>query len=114
MAPGIAHLKNFWNRKGQAGQGRPIRVGEPSDWVNDNTLLCGLSLGLQETLHYLNAAKPTFEQFEQWILERNGGGIVPSLLNSLDDAVNGPLPNGETVETALRGGEPSFLGENGY
>jgi len=47
LSTAIPHIERFWKRD------------NPSDWVNDNTLLSGLSLGLQETLLYLSAAKPT-------------------------------------------------------
>jgi hypothetical protein len=116
---GLAHLENFWHRKVKPGNGES-RNGEHSEWVNDNTMLCGLGLGLQETLTYLHSTRPTYDQFEQWIFERNGGSIEQSLIDRLNDAFAGRLANnglgGEpaSLDPVLTPDEMAFWEENGY
>src|SRR5271154_2985320 len=78
---GIFHVKQLWSRtlKKRSGQSSDRTSDSTSDqisaeeWVKDNTLICGLRLGLRETFEYLHGQNPSLEQFENWILERNGG-----------------------------------------
>src|SRR5580658_4395004 len=99
----IPHLEKFWSRQGQ------------DEWVNNQTLLCGLSLGLQETLLYLNSEKPSLEQFEQWVLDRNGGSLEPSLIDRINDAITGKLPpNAGSIDPVLTPQDLAFWDENGY
>jgi len=111
---GLAHLENFWNRKLKPGNRESGNGREDAEWVNDNTLLCGLGLGLHETLAYLYSARPTYDQFEQWVLERNGGSIDQSLSNRLNDAFAGRLANNANSEPLFTPDEMAFWDENGY
>jgi hypothetical protein len=43
----------------------------------DKLLLAGLRLGIRETLDFLTTAAPSFEEFEAWVLAKNGGDIEP-------------------------------------
>src|SRR5258708_4208132 len=108
---GIAHLKNFWERA-------VLRVdaNDQCQWVNDNTMLSGLSLGLREAHLYLNTVKPTFEQFEHWILEQNGGSIEQPLVDRINHAIAGRVPRNEsqTRKTPPTPDHPPLWDENGY
>jgi len=57
----------------------------------DATLLAGLRLNVLETSRYLHERRPTLEEFEGWILERNGGGIEASSLERLKRALAGEI-----------------------
>ena len=65
---GVHYLKRFWSTQ-LAG---PQDSSRGSDWVAGNTLLCGLRVGLRETYDYLFQNRPSFEEFESWILAKNG------------------------------------------
>jgi len=81
----IDALHDFWSRKTSGVQG-----SNPADeWVRDNTLLCGLRLNLLETLRFLMPARPTYEQFEAWIIERNVGWMDEAELDCLRRALAG-------------------------
>src|ERR1700685_2022078 len=72
---GLVHLKRLWSRyMANRLAAAPPNDGN-NDWAADNTVISALGLNLHETMRYLYAVGPSFEQFEQWILERNGGSI---------------------------------------
>jgi hypothetical protein len=104
----VRHLRRFWSAK-QAGG---------TDWVADNTLLSGLRLGLRETYDYLYQNQPSFERFEAWILENNGGVIDAARIDRLNWALSEAGVSGEPAdpcaEPALTASGLAFWDENGY
>ncbi len=58
---------------------------------------------------------PSFERFEQWILELNGGTIEPARVVRINAALSGTLPENEGIrEAVLSADELTFFDENGY
>jgi hypothetical protein len=109
---GVLHLNEFWAKY----SGRGSNNGE-GDWVADNTLLSGLRLGLRETLAHLHSTNPTMEQFEAWVIEKNGGAIDAERIQRLNIALGGGRPNtgaggSETLPLAEK--DLDFWNENGY
>jgi hypothetical protein len=108
----VKHLKRFWSQKLQP------ESNDPSDWVADNTLLCGLRVGLRETYDYLLTARPSFPEFESWILEKNGGRLDPSRAAALNTALSeagvAGQPADPNAEPALTTAELAFWDEHGY
>lgn len=107
---GILHLEEFWAHQ----SGRDTKGG---DWVADNTLLSGLRLGIQETLHHFHSTRPTLEQFEAWIVEKNGGTLDPARIQRLNAALSGGRPDtgGDDSEPLpLESADLEFWDENGY
>src|SRR5580700_8362906 len=86
---GVRHLKRLWSRQMAARAGDANGVSGPAEWVAGQTLICGLGLGLHETLQYLISAQPTFDRFEQWVLEKNGGSIEPERIARINAALSG-------------------------
>jgi ectoine hydroxylase-related dioxygenase (phytanoyl-CoA dioxygenase family) len=110
---GILHLAEFWARR----SGRRCESGEDEHWVADNTLLSGLRLGLRETVGFLHSTTPTLEQFEAWILEKNGGALDPELVRRLNVALSGGCPDAGVHDSGplpLNGEDLTFWKENGY
>jgi hypothetical protein len=85
---GVAHLKRLWSRylAHRLAAAPPENNGE---WAADNTVLSGLGLNLHEAMRYLYANGPSFEQFEEWILDRNGGSIEPARVERINAALKG-------------------------
>ena len=71
---GVLHLKRLWSRLAMRN-GPVTKKSQADEWVFDKIVIHGLGLALEETLQYLGRQAPTYEQFEQWILERNRGSI---------------------------------------
>jgi hypothetical protein len=109
---GIRHLRRFWsNSLAGDSQYNP-------DWVADNTLLCGLRIGLRETFDYLFQRRPSLAEFESWILEKNGGFISPARIEKLNaclsDAGIPGRPADPNAEPVLSAADLEFWDRNGY
>jgi ectoine hydroxylase-related dioxygenase (phytanoyl-CoA dioxygenase family) len=113
---GVRHLKRFWSRRMSRKPERRDFNKHPTDCVADNTLLCGLRLNNRETFDFIFRTTPTFEQFEAWILEKNGDALDPDRVRRLNAALDGSDPS-----LASPAGDPPFTredldfwNENGY
>ena len=108
---GVPYLEEFWSRK-------TANLPDGGHWVADNTLLCGLRVGLRETLDYLLHARPSLAEFETWILERNGGAVEPARTDRLNRALSETGIAGEPAdafaEPVLSADDLAFWDENGY
>lgn len=87
---GVPHLKRLWSlwmnhRSGLADE----RV---RDWRATHVLFSGLGLGLEEALRHVGTTRPSFDAFEHWVLERNGGAIDAAILDRLRAALVGAPP----------------------
>jgi hypothetical protein len=107
----IPYLHGYWQRAlGVAG-------APPGEVDLDTTLLCGLRLGLRETLQFLNAARPSYDEFVTWIVERNGGAMDEASLTRLRRAMDGE-PVGPEVSLdgveGLTAKELEHWDEHGY
>ena len=108
MVIGVLHLDRLWARSAQArrGQSTPLSSAE---WRLDQIVLAGLGLAVEETTEYLLRNDPTFSQFEQWILEINGGAIEPHRIERIDAAIRGepPPPAQKEIIAAIDTPRPS-------
>jgi hypothetical protein len=85
----LLHLKRFWSHKIASRLGADVSPPTADDLRADNVLLAGLKLGVRETLNHLMAESPSFEEFEAWVLAKNGGGVEPERLQRLNAALGG-------------------------
>ena len=114
---GILHLKRLWSRTLASRLGQSRGAVPPEDWLQDNTLVCGLGLGLRETLQYLFDQVPSLEQFEGWILAQHGGTIAPERVERLNWALAEPRKSGPTPlrqDLVFTPAEMDSWEENGY
>jgi len=114
---GVAHLKRLWSRY-MANRFAAAPPDGSNEWAADNTVICGLGLNLHETMHYLYGAAPSFEGFERWILERNGGSIDPGRIERINAALSGSAVEASAGEAApadaLSPEDLAFWQANGY
>jgi len=116
---GVAHLKRLWSRYMANRRAAAPPAGGSNEWAADNTVISGLGLNLHEALHYLYSAAPSFEQFEQWILDRNGGSIDAARIERINAALGHRAGNPVAIEVApeeavLTPEDLAFWQENGY
>lgn len=108
---GVTGLERLWSR-------HLAREPDAGTWVQDNTLLAGLGLGLRETIDYLLQSKPSLDEFESWILEKNGGAIdarrIERLNVALSDAGAIGRPADPEAERVLSPDDLAFWDEHGY
>ena len=114
----IPHLRNVWSRlqahSGGAPAPQPCAEGEVPAVFWDKTVFHGLGLGLRETYAFL-FARPTFEEFERWILTANGGSVDPHVVARINAALAGePVAPIAVGEPALSAAELAFFDEHGY
>lgn len=112
----IPYLQRFWYRSIEAGT---KHIPDDGNWDLDNTLLSGLGLNLLETARFLhNIPSPSFDTFERWILQVNGGSIDEMELKRLHDALAGLQVGsacGDLKDVpGLTSEELSFWAEHGY
>lgn len=85
-ALGILHLKRLWadvlsgNRRSSPGQANITGV-----------VIDGLELGVIETIQFLNRGRPSFAEFENWILARHKGRIPEETRAKINLAVSNLL-----------------------
>ena len=113
---GVPHLRRYWQRRIAAPAGPEKDHGERD---LDATLLSGLGINVLEAVRFFNPNhKPSFEAFEDWIVETNGGSMDEAELQRLRQALAG-VPVGsaagplQDVEGLTRG-ELAFWEEHGY
>ena len=86
---GILCLKRFWAQKIASRAGGSRVLSSADDLRTDRVLLAGLRLGVRETLDFLMTAPPSFEEFEKWVVAKNGGAIDPARVARLNGALRG-------------------------
>lgn len=119
---GVYFLKRFWSQTIDACNGKEA-VKTETDFRHSSLVLNGLGLPLEETIQYLLREMPDFDEFENWILMKNGGAIDALQIERINCRLTGQ-PYGENLRTALREIEESenvltsedlkFWEENGY
>lgn len=122
-ALGIPHLRDLWSRtlaKRRNGSHPPsadgVASGEQlSPFEKDKTVLFGLGLPLRETLSFLYEGEPSYDEFERWIVERNGGSVDPRAVARITSALAGlPVEPIDDGVPALTADELAFFDEHGY
>ncbi len=78
---GIPHLNMLWSRTATDCKTSPI------DWQADQITLHGLGIGLPDALQFLLQKRPSFTEFEAWILAWNGGDLDKERLAAINAAV---------------------------
>lgn len=109
---GIEELRTYWACQCDPGSAASL----PQDVVK--TLLAGLRLNVLETLRYLHHEQPSFEQFEAWVWERNGGELKEASLDRLRRALAGEAVGAEVDDLdrveGLNADELAHWDEHGY
>ena len=118
---GIYQLKRLWSRTMAAQCGR-FPLTDPHDRHLDHLVVHATGLGLEQTAGYLGNQKPTFEEFECWILATTGG-VEPMQVARINAAVAGAdypeeikrqLAAVEASDPVLSAEDLAFWDEHGY
>ena len=105
-------LYNFWERHISQLKNHQKAKIENFNWAEEMRMINGLSLGLDETLHFLLFNQPAYVEFEAWVLQKNNGQIAEEKLSQLRVGIN---TTGNTLnEDVLSAEDLRFWNENGY
>lgn len=121
---GARHLKRFWAQTLDARRDGSATAGRAEDEARfDKLILHALGLPIEETLQYLLQHAPHFDEFEDWILEKNGGEIERLQIERVNCVFSGEpyneeikrrLAEVEEGEDVLTKEDLEFWNENGY
>lgn len=89
-ALGVVYLKRLWSHWVNT---LPVPKDEiVQSWRATHVLCGGLGIGLEPTLTFVYRNAPSFEAFEQWILDQNAGLIDPVVVERINAALLGREP----------------------
>ncbi|WP_416437739.1 phytanoyl-CoA dioxygenase family protein [Phnomibacter sp. MR] len=83
---GIYQLKRLWGKVLLGLQTHPQYAQEQE---LDSSLIDMLGLGLLPTYQFLYSHRPSFETFEQWVLQQSGGSINPETIQQCNQLITG-------------------------
>ncbi|MBC5825331.1 MAG: DUF5069 domain-containing protein [Candidatus Eremiobacteraeota bacterium] len=95
---GVMHLPRLWSKltlhcAGVLAEGYDsIGPGFDSLTLND------LGLNKDEVMQFIKTQKPTYPQFEEWVLQKKGGHIDPAVVKKHNEAILGYNHSGETAQ----------------
>lgn len=85
---GAKHLPRMWAKLSLAAAGRLPEDYDECGPGFDQMTLTGLGLDRQKTIDYIRTQKPNYVQFEQWVVEQNGGSIDPERIRAHNQAIS--------------------------
>jgi hypothetical protein len=111
----VMHLKRYWNKAILNREGKLNPDAFQGEWKTDVTLLAALGLGLQQTVQYVYQTTPTFEQFENWIIDVTGGPDLEKI-NQFNQLFTGEsnISKNERQDNLLTEDDHDFWQKNGY
>jgi hypothetical protein len=84
---GAIHLPRLWAKLMLGASGLLPEGYDECGPGFDQMTLTALNLDRQKTMEYVRANRPTYVQFEKWVLDQNGGKIDPERIRQHNDAV---------------------------
>lgn len=110
----VKHLKRYWHKLILKRNGKLEQNAFIDEWKTDTTLLSIMGLGLEQTIQYIYQKAPSFEEFENWILEVVGAPDVDKT-DQFNSLFTESIRNSAEVEYELLSpADREFFQENGY
>src|SRR4051812_14747895 len=98
---GVLHLPRFWLKASLEAAGK-LAPGYPGCGKGyDQMVLDGLGLNREAVLNYLKTAKPTYNQFEEWIKKQPGARTDKASIDKLNAAIKGYIHDDATRKNIL-------------
>jgi hypothetical protein len=86
---GAIHLPRLWAKLSLAASGLLPEGYDECGPGFDQMTLSALNLDRQKTIDFVRSKKPSYMQFESWVIEQNGGKIDPETVRKHNEAVRG-------------------------
>jgi hypothetical protein len=86
---GVLHLPRLWQKAslGAAGKLHPDYPACGKGY--DQMVLDGLGISNADFDAFISEKKPTYPQFEAWVLEKSGGALDATAVKKLNDSITG-------------------------
>ncbi|WP_292436357.1 phytanoyl-CoA dioxygenase family protein [Methylobacter sp.] len=120
---GLLHLRRYWTKRLLEVENRLDQESVTAEYRLDYALMHGLGLGIIEPLEYLFHHRPTYTEFEQWIVQKLGGYPDSTLLERLNEMVRRyleqshqtyPIEGKNIEDPVLSADDLAFWQEYGY
>lgn len=86
---GVIHLPRLWAKLMISGAGQLPEGYDECGPGFDQMTLTAMNLDREKTIDYVRKNKPTYMQFERYVIEQNGGKIDPERIRKHNEAVRG-------------------------
>ena len=86
---GAVHLPRLWLKVSLAANGRLHDEYDECGAGFDQMVLDGLNVNRDAALAYLRSNKPSYLEFEQWVVGQNGGSISAETIEASNAAILG-------------------------
>lgn len=86
---GAIHLPRLWTKLTLAGAGALPDGYDSAGAGFDQMTIDALNLKRDEVIAYVTEHKPTYMQFEQWVVEKNGGSVPAATIEQHNAAIRG-------------------------
>jgi hypothetical protein len=112
----VMHLKRYWHKSVLKRNNEIKPDAFTGEWTLDITLLNALGLGLEQTVQYVYLEDPSFEKFEDWILQTTGelNSEKTARFNQLFTNRNVPDDTIKQNGAVLTDDDRDFWRQNGY
>lgn len=110
----MMHLKRFWEKSLLKREGKIMGDSLQQEWQIDRVLLFALGLGLEQTTTYVYTAAPTFEQFENWIIETAGMPAAENVKRFNKAVLGEKYVSADSVTEVLNAEQLESWETNGY
>jgi hypothetical protein len=95
---GAMHLPRLWLKVSLSAAGQLNDEYDACGAGFDQMVLDGLGVDRDAAVAYLTNEKPTYPQFEQWVVDQNGGSIDQSVIDASNAAIAGYNHGDDIVE----------------
>ena len=97
---GAIHLPRLWLKVTLSASGALHDDYDECGAGFDQMVLDGLGVDRDAALDYLKSNMPTYPQFEQWVVDQNGGSIDQSVVDTSNAAITG-YEHGDDIVSAI-------------
>ena len=94
---GAVHLPRLWLKVSLATAGALHDEYDECGAGFDQMVLDGLNVDRDAALAYLRGSRPSYLEFEQWVVDQNGGSISAETIEASNAAILGYNHDGDTI-----------------
>jgi hypothetical protein len=96
---GAVHLPRLWAKLTLYGAGVLADGYDFAGTGFDQMTIDNLGLDRQKVIDYVTKERPTYVQFEEWVVAQNGGSLSPETIKRHNDSIFGYSHSNELAST---------------